>query len=224
MLAKKAVQLIGSLFEDDQDGLGEQRQRIGNDEAEKNKKALTKNNRKKNRSKKRNDGSTLHDPPPDESYDEQVNKIGQGETAGLLEFQQTADYSEVPIDIDDPTGTFTANSKGGKFIIKSNGREPKANAPRMHLKVSQNDDGTKHNGETFYEGSPDGLNRCLYEAAAHYKGVSTEEFLTGLKAHALNNDRARYYVIKELCFYFLKKYIFLLYFEFFILGIFLNAA
>lgn len=211
-VGKQAVQLIGSLFEDDQDGLGEQRQRVGKDEAEKNKKASSKNNRKKKRSKKRNDGSILHDPPPDESYDEQVNKIGQGETAGLLEFQQTADYSEVPIDIDDPTGTFTANSKDGKFTIKSNGREPKANAPRMHLKVSQNDDGTKHvsltdsNGKTIYEGSPDGLNRCLYEAAANYKGVSTEEFLTGLKAHALNNDRARYYVIKELGFYFLITY------------------
>ena len=191
-LGKTAVQLIGSLFEDDQEGLRLQRERVGKEETDK--KASSQNNRKKNRSHGQQQ--------PNESYTEQVNSIGQGQPAGLLEFQQVVDYLGVPMDIDDETETLTPNSKDEKkFTVKPNGRESAANAPRMRLKMSQNADGKKHvsltddNGDIVYDGPADGLNRCLYDAAARFKGVSTEDFITGLKSHALNNERARYYWI-----------------------------
>ena len=183
----KAVQLIVSLF--NEKGLSVPREHVDKEEADKKKSSQ----RRKNRS---------HGQQQNESYTEQVNSIGQGQPAGLLEFQQVVDYLGVPMDIDDETETLTPNSKDEKkFTVKPNGRESAANAPRMRLKMSQNADGKKHvsltddNGDIVYDGPADGLNRCLYDAAARFKGVSTEDFITGLKSHALNNERARYYWI-----------------------------
>ena len=198
---KEAAQFIGSLFDDDLDGLSEQRERVGKKETDK--KESSKDKKKKNRSKKQmNNESLLNGEPEEESYNDQVNSIGGGKPAGLLEFQQVADYCGIPMEIDDPTGSLAPNSKDKtKFTVNSNGREPEANGPRLTLKMSKNDDGTNHvtltdaSGKSIYEGPPDGLNRCLYEAAASFKGVPTEEFITGLKSHALNNERTRYYLI-----------------------------
>lgn len=196
-LGKQSVKLIDSLLDDDIGGLDDQRERVKNDH-KKNK--SSKDRKGKDRKKRNNDESVLQEQSSeDTSYDDQVANIGEGQMAGLLEFQQVADYIGESIEIDDPTGTLKPNSKDGKkFTVNANGRESKSNAKTLRLKVSLNEDGTKHvsltdrEGNIIYEGSPNkGLNRCLYDAAARVKGVSTEEFISGLKSHAINNERAK---------------------------------
>ena len=140
-----------------------------------------------------------------ESYADQVNSIGGGNPAGLLEMQQMANYYGEPLVIDDETGTLTSKSKDGKFVVKPNGREP---SDKSRLKITANADGTKHavltdgQGNTWFEGQPGNeLNQCLYEAGARAKGVSTEEYIAGLKKHAINDNRAKYYYSTFLLFF-----------------------
>lgn len=197
-LGKQTIQTIGYLFNDDANGLNDRRERVQKDE--KNNKSA--NSGKKRRRQKRNNENILqeHCHSEDMSFADRVANIGKGPMARMLELQMVADGTGTLIEIDDPTGIFKPNSKdGAKFLVKPNGREPKSGANCIKLKVSLNNDGTRHvfltdnEGNIIDDGQPnDGLNRCLYAAVAKYKQVSVEEFISDLKKHAINNERAKY--------------------------------
>ena len=186
-VGKEAIQSIGSLFDDDdQEGLSIQREQV---KEETEKKQSEEDKKKKN--KRANNVKLLDSQSPDDVlYADQVNNIDKGQPIGLLECQQVVDYCGIPLELEDETRT--PNSKDGtKLTVKPNGREPEANDARR-LKMRQNEAGMKHvsltdsNGKTVYEGS-------LYNAAARFKGVDPQNFISGLKSHAWNNDRTRYF-------------------------------
>jgi hypothetical protein len=189
-LGRETAKFISSLTEDDED--------IDNYRTAKssNKSSSSTSGKKNRRNKKRNDQEVMQE---HETYADQVNSIGSGKPGGLLEMQQMANYEGEPLVIDDETGTLTSKTKDGKFVVKPNGREPSDKSNARHLKITANADGTKHavltdsQGNTLFEGQPGNeLNQCLYEAGARAKGVSTEEYIAGLKKHAINDDRAKY--------------------------------
>ena len=190
-LGRETIKFISSVTEDDEDVENYPNAKLSD------KPSSSTSSKRNRRNKKRNGEEVLQE---HESYADQVNSIGGGNPAGLLEMQQMANYDGEPLVIDDETGTLTSKSKDGKFVVKPNGREPSDKSNARHLKITANADGTKHavltdgQSNTLFEGQPGNeLNQCLYEAGARAKGVSTEEYIAGLKKHAINDDRAKYY-------------------------------
>jgi hypothetical protein len=134
------------------------------------------------------------------TYEEVVDSIGSGKTAGFLAMQMIADALKWKLEIVDTVGDFVKDGSGS-FTIDPEGKA----TGTIQVKYTANEDGTKH--VTFMgpegkdidlpptndaNGKPNPPNRCLYDAVAKAKGCSTAQLLNQVKAHAIGNKMARY--------------------------------
>ena len=134
------------------------------------------------------------------TYEEVVNSIGGGKTAGLLEMQMIADAMNCSLEIVDKVGDF-AKDGNESFTIDPDGKA----SGKIQVIYTANEDGTKHVTLVGPDGTPIDLppavdangkpappNRCLYDAVAKSKGCSTDELLNQVKTHAVGNKMARF--------------------------------
>jgi hypothetical protein len=134
------------------------------------------------------------------TYEEVVDGIGGGKTAGLLEMQMIADALNCKLEIVDTVGDFAKNGSGS-FEIDPEGKA----TGTIQVKYTANEDGTKHvtligpDGKEIEippavdaNGKPAPPNRCLYDAVAKFQNCSTDQLLNQVKTHATGNKMARY--------------------------------
>ncbi|EFX63897.1 hypothetical protein DAPPUDRAFT_118738, partial [Daphnia pulex] len=134
------------------------------------------------------------------TYEEVVDGIGGGKTAGLLEMQMIADALNCKLEIVDTVGDFVKN-RSGSFKIDPEGKA----TGTIQVKYTANEDGTKHvtligpDGKEIdlppaidANGQPAPPNRCLYDAVAKAQNCSTDQLLDQVKTHATGNKMARY--------------------------------
>jgi hypothetical protein len=134
------------------------------------------------------------------TYEDVVDSIGGGKTAGLLEMQMVADALNCSLEIVDKVGDF-AKDGNESFTIDPDGKA----SGKIQVIYTANEDGTKHvtlvgpDGKQIdlppavdANGKPAPPNRCLYDAVAKAKGCSTDELLNQVKTHAVGNKMARF--------------------------------
>ncbi|XP_046637528.1 uncharacterized protein LOC124315861 [Daphnia pulicaria] len=134
------------------------------------------------------------------TFEEVVDGIGSGKTAGLLEMQMIADALNCKLEIVDTVGDFAKNGSGS-FEIDPEGKA----TGTIQVKYTANEDGTKHvtligpDGKEIEippavdaNGQPAPPNRCLYDAVAKSQNCSTDQLLNQVKTHATGNKMARY--------------------------------
>ena len=137
------------------------------------------------------------------TYEDVVQGLGQGRTAGLLEMQMVADATGCTIEIIDKTIEQDFKSDSGEFAITPEG---KSNG-KIQMIYTKNPDGTKHVELVGADGKPveipqssDGTppNRCLYEAVAKAQNCSVDQLLDNVKTHATTNKQAQYLYAEKL--------------------------
>ncbi|XP_059353277.1 uncharacterized protein LOC130702152 [Daphnia carinata] len=127
------------------------------------------------------------------AYEERIEKIGE-EMAGPVEKQLLADRYGCSFELVDETGDYSDGS--GTFSYHPNGEPGKK---KIVMKVTQNEEGTKHlelimsDGTTYKHvpGPGESLNGCLYHAAAKALNTSSVELISELKDEARCNERVR---------------------------------